>query len=81
MNRRFYILTLLSALCCLLIFTLYPSFRLTYTQQRQQLPNAPPPHTLRDGQSSSLFGGLFQKKKAFATIICDRKMVRILTFF
>lgn len=66
MNRRFYILTLLTALCCLLIFTLYPSFKATSIR------------TNKNERHQSSYFGLFQnskRKTAFATIICDVNMI------
>ncbi|KAI9256144.1 hypothetical protein EDC94DRAFT_218901 [Helicostylum pulchrum] len=54
MNRRFYILTLLSAVCCILIFTIYPSFRIS--------------RSVIQSKSNTPFFNLFNKKKAFATM-------------
>ncbi|KAF1799519.1 hypothetical protein FB192DRAFT_1135341 [Mucor lusitanicus] len=67
MNRRFYILTLISLLCCLLIFTLYPSLR------QSSGAFASSSHTSRD-ERNSVFK-IFDKKGALATMLCDPNMM------
>lgn len=69
MNRKFYILTLISFLCCLLIFTLYPSLRLSSEAYASST------HTSRD-EKNTLFK-IFDKKSALATMLCDPNMVKI----
>ncbi|KAK4511197.1 uncharacterized protein ATC70_012411 [Mucor velutinosus] len=67
MNRRFYILTLISLLCCLLIFTLYPSLR------QSSGAFASTSHTSRD-ERNSVFK-IFNRKGALATMLCDPNMM------
>ncbi|KAI8637038.1 glycosyl transferase family 64 domain-containing protein [Parasitella parasitica] len=67
MNRRFYILTLISFLCCLLIFTFYPSLRSSSEAYASSI------YASRDERNSVL--KVFDKKGALATMLCDPNMM------
>lgn len=62
MNRRYLVLVLTSLLCCLLLFTVYPSIKLSDNFMIQYEPRGNKLKT-------------FEKKGAFATVLCDVDMV------
>ena len=64
MNKRFYILTVLAALGCLLLFTMSSSFKR-------------PKFNIERPNKTNYFGSFSKKthKNAFATIVCDPLMM------
>jgi hypothetical protein len=68
MNRRFYILALAIALCCLVIFTIFPALRSAELYKT---------HIKKENQQVYITDRLPQKKNAFATVVCDPQLVSV----